>query len=497
MLESAERRRYRIYEVIGRGGFGMVYRAELQSAGGFSKQIALKLLRPELAGRGSEHLGRLRAEARMLALVQHRVLVGVDGLVNLGGRWAVAMEYVAGASLEELLAQAGPLPLPIALQIVEEVAAGLHAAHTARDLHGAPLQLLHRDVKPSNIRLTPHGEVKLLDFGVARATERQLEGADTTSQLLGTLPYLAPERLDHESSPRSDVYSLGLTLVTLLTDARPNPPTADPERHASLVEDLCARMARAGAPESLCELVRRSLSWNAPDRPDAREFERECRVIRTSRPDRPLAEWAEQHVGRLVSLRAEDQTQQNDGLVGMVLEETVESPSQDTSPLMVESPSEPAPLPTPTPTPTPTPSPLVPAPLVPTLSRRIRPWRWLLLVTIGILLGLGLSAAAVLSAAAGGTAVMGALIVAALSEGDGVCVSTVRSTRQQLHKDQVAGLKRGAPLFERAVQGCRDGTIGFWGAAFTMSLIRTKAEDGDLSEEEVTEVTEFLETWGG
>jgi serine/threonine protein kinase len=486
MLERAQRRRYRIYEVIGRGGFGQVYRAQLRSAGGFSKQIALKLLRPELAGQTGEALDRLREEARLLALVRHRVLVGVDGLVNLAGRWAVAMEYVAGASLEELLTQTGPLPLPIALQIVEEVAAGLHAAHTAHDLQGVPLQLLHRDVKPSNIRLTPHGEVKLLDFGVARAAERPDSGADTTSQLLGTLPYLAPERLDHESSPRSDVYSLALTLVTLFTTARPAPPTADPAKHAERVEDLCARMARAGAPEPLCELVRRSLSWNVPERPDAREFERECRAIRTSRPDRPLAEWAEQHVSRLVAQRDQDPTQQSDGLVGMVLEEGGEAPPQDTSPLGLELPHV---APEPAPEPAPVSLPPRPAPR--------RQWRWLLLVTIGVLLGLGLSAAAVLSAAAGGTAVMGALVVAALSEGDGVCVSTVRSTRQQLHRDQVAGLKRAVPMFERAVQGCRDGKIGFWGAAFTMSMIRTKADDQEITDEEVMEVVEFLETWGG
>jgi serine/threonine-protein kinase len=160
-------RRYRIIAPIGRGGFGTVYRAELLGVSGFSRQVALKVLNPDI-GEQLEVVQRFRDEARILGLVRHRAIVHVDGLTCLDGRWTVVMEYVEGVDLRAILAR-GPLPAGPALEIAAEVAGAIHAAYTRRLPNGELLRLLHRDLKPANIQVTADGEVKILDFGISRA----------------------------------------------------------------------------------------------------------------------------------------------------------------------------------------------------------------------------------------------------------------------------------------------------------------------------------------
>jgi serine/threonine-protein kinase len=199
-----------VVEAVGRGGFGTVYRAELMGPSGFRKQVALKVLNPDLP----EAIGvaeRLRDEARLLGMLRHRAIVQVDGLHLLNGRWTVVMEFVEGVDLKQLLAEVGPLSPGLALEIVQEVANALHYAYELSADHSVSvratraadgslsvsggLRLLHRDIKPGNIQLTAAGEVKVLDFGVARADFADRE-AQTQSIYFGSLNYMAPERLD-------------------------------------------------------------------------------------------------------------------------------------------------------------------------------------------------------------------------------------------------------------------------------------------------------------
>ena len=146
-----------MHEVLGQGGFGTVYRADLIGEDGFQKEVALKLL--TRAGPDRAQLTeRLRDEARMLGLVRHRALVGVDALIRLDGHPCIVMERVDGVSLDDLLEHTGPLPPGAALEVAAEIAAALHAAwHTEVD--GRPLRLLHRDVKPANVLLGPTGDM--------------------------------------------------------------------------------------------------------------------------------------------------------------------------------------------------------------------------------------------------------------------------------------------------------------------------------------------------
>ena len=217
-------------------------------------------------------LERLKDEARLLGLMHHRAIVQVDGLTRLQGRWAVVMEYVEGVSLKELLST-GPLPLGPALLIGAEVSGALDAAWRRRGPSGQPLRLLHRDIKPSNIQITPNGDVKLLDFGVARADLDSRE-AETRRHLMGSLPYMAPERFELEDGPGGDMYALGISLCELLGADVKGRTRPRPEPHAQRVHQLMEQLP--DLPASFAALLRRMLDYDPGQRPGARAFEREA-----------------------------------------------------------------------------------------------------------------------------------------------------------------------------------------------------------------------------
>ncbi len=297
---TATEPQYTILGLLGEGGFGRVYRARMEGAGGFSKDVAIKVLNEEEPT--SATLERFRDESRMLALVRDRAIVRVDPPVQLGGRWAIVMEYVEGATCFDLLLRHRALPPKAAIEVTMEVARALGCVHEQQGPDGVPLELLHRDIKPGNLALTPSGEVKILDFGNARARFSTRE-AQTTMHVAGSIGFLAPERLSGVEHVSGDVFSLGATLRRLLSD---RPVTDLP--HQEIPEIVSAD------PD-----VRRALSlvqaMTQPDytrRPSFREVEERCeRLLRdTSGPS--LRAWAQEHVrpamGRL-----------DDGLVGSVL----------------------------------------------------------------------------------------------------------------------------------------------------------------------------------
>ncbi|MCA9493118.1 MAG: protein kinase [Myxococcales bacterium] len=289
MDPGTDSRRYRILDVVGRGGFGTVYRGEAMGAGGFSKEVALKVLHPGVEGNG-EQLARLRDEARLLGLLKHRSIVGVDTLTRMHDRWTVVMEYVPGATVRDLLDRYGPLPLPMVLEIGEHVASALHAAYTLPGPDGSPLRLLHRDVKPSNLQVTRYGEVKLLDFGIARAEmERDRRGG----VVYGSVPYLAPERLELRDTHQADVYALALTLVQAVTGTLPHagaPPAERAQAARTSLEEIAA-------PPQLIALMERALATAPEDRPDARELEHELKRVQRLFTVFDPREWSQDHVG--------------------------------------------------------------------------------------------------------------------------------------------------------------------------------------------------------
>jgi len=293
-MSGPANRQYRILDVVGRGGFGTVYRAELTASGGFSRQVAIKVLNRD-AQDNVDLAKRLRDEARLLGLVRHRAIVQVDGLVKLDNRWAVVMEYVEGSDLFWLMDEA--VPVGPALEVVAEVASALHVAYTALTSDGEPLKLLHRDLKPSNILVTPHGEVKIVDFGGARGNFQQRE-AKTVDVAYGSPGYVAPERLDAIEGPAGDVFSLGFVFLELLAAHHVEPGELRRKAHEQRVERLVEK-ASERAPAAAIELARAMVSWEREPRPTAREVEREARNIRSQVSDPWLSEWAERAIARL------------------------------------------------------------------------------------------------------------------------------------------------------------------------------------------------------
>jgi tRNA A-37 threonylcarbamoyl transferase component Bud32 len=319
--ERGRGRRFRVLGTIGSGGFGTVYKAELLGEGGFRKVYALKVLNPEVEVH-PEVAGRLRDEARILGLVRHRAIVGADSLLQVDGRWVVVMEFVEGVDLHDVL-EHGALPLGPALEVAEEVAEALHQAHVQPGPDGVPLALLHRDIKPPNVQITAAGEVKVLDFGTARANFAKRE-ARTTELAFGTLDYMSPERMEFEDSHAGDVYALGALLFEMLVGHPLGRTSPIARRHEGVVAR--AREALAAFPEGVVELVSRCLAFSATDRPTAAEFARVSRRLRAGQTEW-LVEWAAARVPGWIAARGELAT---DAMTGRELAEASDGPASTT-----------------------------------------------------------------------------------------------------------------------------------------------------------------------
>jgi serine/threonine-protein kinase len=312
-------RSYRIAELLGRGSFGVVYLADTVGTG-IGRRVAIKVLRPEHAA-WPGLLERLRDEARMLSMIRHRAIVGVDDLVELDGRWSVVMEYIEGCDVAALLAD-GPLPPRVALAIAEEIANALHVAATQEGPDGRPLRLVHRDVKPGNIRVTAQGEVKLLDFGVARADFATREASPTTV-VYGTPTYMAPERFRGDDTHAGDVYALGVTLFEMLAGEPPGQGPMELERVPPGIQLAGAWRSLRDTSLPLRDLVCAMLAHAPEERPPARECARALARIRAQLGGMTLEDWAERVVPPALKRRGRPA----DERVGTVL---LERPSQAT-----------------------------------------------------------------------------------------------------------------------------------------------------------------------
>ena len=188
-------------------------------ASGFEKLVAIKTLLPELRGDGAcERL--LIEEARLAARLQHRGLLQVHDLGVCDAQYFVRLEYIEGADLQALLRMGEPPEPALALLIAEELAYALDYVHRKQDDKGRPLGLVHRDVSPANVLLSTAGEVKLGDFGVAKATH--LQDHTRAGVRKGKYAYMSPEQISGDDlTGHSDLFSLGVLLAELLVGRRP------------------------------------------------------------------------------------------------------------------------------------------------------------------------------------------------------------------------------------------------------------------------------------
>lgn len=246
---------YRLVERIAQGGMGEVWLGRVFGASGFEAPVALKVLRAAL--RGDAELERLLIdEARRGAGLRHRNLIAVHDLGCDDGIYFVRMEYVAGCDLASALRRARLAPA-LAAFVAEEVALALAYVHAAADPAGRPLGLVHRDVSPSNVLVSRHGEVKLGDLGVAKAT--RLADVTRANVHKGKYAYMSPEQVAGAPiGPGSDQFALGVVLAEMLTGERP----FDGATPIETMERVRAAAAPElpGVPARLADVVRRCLS---------------------------------------------------------------------------------------------------------------------------------------------------------------------------------------------------------------------------------------------
>ena len=211
---------YVVYEQIGLGGMATVHRAEAQGVAGFSKQVALKRMLPSVASDPAAVQSFIR-EARLASFLRHANVAQTYDLGKVGDTYFIAMELVPGRNLREILKHcamvAGHMPLPIAMNIVNQIADALDYAHNLCDDLGDPLGIIHRDVSPANVIVSDGGIVKLIDFGIAKASKSS--GMQTMSGTVkGKFSYMAPECLLGDVDARSDLFALGVIAHELLTN---------------------------------------------------------------------------------------------------------------------------------------------------------------------------------------------------------------------------------------------------------------------------------------
>ncbi|MEZ4316737.1 MAG: serine/threonine-protein kinase [Myxococcota bacterium] len=294
---------------LGKGGFGEVYLATLTRPGGLEKRVAVKVLKEDLR-HADAAVQRLRDEGRMLAILDHPCILRVLEMTLIRGRVALVTEYIDGIDLARCCRPNRLLPKSVVVGALGEVASALNCAWTTPSPEtGKPLKLIHRDVKPENIRIGRHGEVKLLDFGIARTTEMFRHAKTAQGDLPFTPGYAAPEAFTKGfQGSASDIYALGVSMFRLLTGERlyEDMELSDqvticclPERYApflrqrlSLVDTPEARAAAEGATEGLVGLLRDMLAYEPSHRPSASEVEHRCAALVDALPGPNHVRWA-------------------------------------------------------------------------------------------------------------------------------------------------------------------------------------------------------------
>ncbi len=285
--------------LVGRGGFGEVYRAHRTSPGGLESTVAVKVLR-DAAGRKAAQ--RLWDEAQMLSRVHHPVVVQALDLIYVDDRLALVTEFVRGLDLAECYEVARPPSPKAVVEIVGRLASALEAAWEQRTLDGTALRIVHRDVKPSNVRVGQHGQIRLLDFGIA-IFEGERTARTTTNVIVGSAPYMAPERFSSMvSGPEVDVYGLGCCLYQGLSGERFHRRnnlhllTVLAHSESDAAEHLAARLALLeGQHPEVVALTRECLAFSRTERPPMGDLVDRCEALLDDLPDLSLREWCASH----------------------------------------------------------------------------------------------------------------------------------------------------------------------------------------------------------
>src|ERR1700734_871640 len=219
---SEPQQRYRVVEKAEMGGMGRGFRPERQGLQGFKKQVAIKRVLPHLSEK-KKFISMFLDEARLSAQLSHSNCVQVFDIGVGDNAYFIVMEYVDGANLkaiaESLRKHGREFPVQLAALIALEICKGLSYAHELRDPNGVDMKIVHRDMSPPNVLVTKYGEIKIVDFGLAKANS-QLERSEP-GIIKGKFSYLSPEAaLGQEVDARTDIFAVGIILWELLAGQR-------------------------------------------------------------------------------------------------------------------------------------------------------------------------------------------------------------------------------------------------------------------------------------
>ena len=258
-----------LLDPIAVGGMAELFRAKIMGDEGFQKLVAVKKILPHLVGEKAL-IDAFIDEARLAAYLQHENIVRTYDFGRMGNDFFIAMEYLFGKNLRmaaDQAAQTGKtLPLDLCLYIISRVAKGLDYAHDLKDFSGKRLNIVHRDISPPNIFITYEGEVKVVDFGVAKAASRNT--TTLAGVIKGKVAYMSPEQADGaEIDHRTDIFAVGAVLYELLTGARMySGDTFQVLARARKAEFAPARQLAPLLPESVCQVLDKALALDPAKR---------------------------------------------------------------------------------------------------------------------------------------------------------------------------------------------------------------------------------------
>jgi serine/threonine protein kinase len=278
--------RYRVVNEIGVGGMASVHLARMDGPGGFQKWVAIKRIHPHLIHQDSSVFVRMFLdEARVAARISHPNVATVFELGKHEDTYWIAMEYLHGEPLREVMRKTDetgtPTPPEIACRVIADAAEGLHAAHELLGNHGEILNLIHRDVTPHNLFVTYEGTTKVVDFGIAKFTSRM--SSTRAGTLKGKLAYMSPEQVQGEPiDRRTDIFALGVVLWELTTGQRLFRTDRDLDTLRRVQECAIPRPSSIvrGYPIDLEKILMKALAKNRAERfMTAREFSRTLQAM--------------------------------------------------------------------------------------------------------------------------------------------------------------------------------------------------------------------------
>jgi serine/threonine protein kinase len=288
---------YELVRLLAMGTYAEVFLARARSVAGFEKAVAIKMLHAR-HDEESEVARQLVEEANIASQLNHKNIVQVIDLGQLDGQHYIAMEYVDGIDLKKLLKRLAERNVPVqprvAAYVLREICEGLEHAHKKTDSDGKPLRIVHRDVSPSNILISFSGEVKLTDFGLAKAALRSVSTQAGT--IKGQFSYMAPEQVRMQSvDARTDVFSVGLVLYEMVTGKQAYPDAPLPVLTERLGRGLfeAPEKIRPDLPVTLIDLMKRAMAVEVSQRhPSARALAEDLTSFLYTQPPAPEKELA-------------------------------------------------------------------------------------------------------------------------------------------------------------------------------------------------------------